>query len=451
MRVHWFSPLPPARTDIANYTRRILRPLAAQAKVTLWTDAHEVPSDLKAHATIRQWDDGPNWSELNRADAVFYNFGNDGRFHSWILDTARAHPGIAILHDTNLHEFLAYYFRVRLNGPGEYVRLLERYHGSQAREDGIQVIAGPREAHELAPLYPLTNYFIELANGVVVHNPEAARPLAEQARRPVLSLPLPYGSENEIREPRLYSPRREHEPRHIILFGFLHGENRRLIPFLEAFARLPDQTRFTLTLAGEYPNEGAIRTHLKRLSIKAPCRMLGFLDESTLSTELDRADLAINLRYPTRGEASGSQLRIWNHSLSSLVTRSGYYATLPTDAVAFVRPEHEASDIINHLEALASDPARYREMGLRGHSYLKTYHTSERYVERLLDFAKTVQDSKAAGSLERTALSIADRHLASLPDAYLQRHIASVLARQAHRIASHPNPAQAQAIPNDRT
>ena len=36
--IHWFSPLPPARTDIAEYTRRILPALNREAQVILWTD-----------------------------------------------------------------------------------------------------------------------------------------------------------------------------------------------------------------------------------------------------------------------------------------------------------------------------------------------------------------------------------------------------------------------------
>ena len=38
MRLNWFSPLPPARTEIANYTVRLLPALCASCDVTLWTD-----------------------------------------------------------------------------------------------------------------------------------------------------------------------------------------------------------------------------------------------------------------------------------------------------------------------------------------------------------------------------------------------------------------------------
>ena len=63
------------------------------------------------------------------------------------------------------------------------------------------------------------------------------------------------------------------------------------------------------------------------------------------------------------GEASVSQLQIWDHALPSLVTKVGWYACLPAETVAFVRPDHEIIDIHAHLRAFLSEPWRYAQMG----------------------------------------------------------------------------------------
>ncbi len=91
----------------------------------------------------------------------------------------------------------------------------------------------------------------------------------------------------------------------------------------------------------------------------------GFVPAEDLEAALTSAHLAINLRFPTMGEASVSQLQIWDHALPSLVTRVGWYATLPQETVAFVRPEHEITDIQAHLHAFVDDPGRYAHMGRR--------------------------------------------------------------------------------------
>ena len=75
----------------------------------------------------------------------------------------------------------------------------------------------------------------------------------------------------------------------------------------------------------------------------------GYVSEAELEAALDDADLAVNLRYPTMGEASGSQLRIWDHALPSLVThyrrlRHAAAAT-PFSSCARNRSERTSSDI----------------------------------------------------------------------------------------------------------
>ena len=49
----------------------------------------------------------------------------------------------------------------------------------------------------------------------------------------------------------------------------------------------------------------------------------GYTPEKELNKVLEKSHLAINLRYPTMGEASGSQLRIWYHALPSSGDRRG--------------------------------------------------------------------------------------------------------------------------------
>jgi hypothetical protein len=72
------------------------------------------------------------------------------------------------------------------------------------------------------------------------------------------------------------------------------------------------------------------------------------------------------------GESSISQLQIWEHGLPSLVTAVGYYATLPEETVAFVRPSHELEDIQAHLRRFLADPAAFSRMGLAGRRYLNS-------------------------------------------------------------------------------
>jgi hypothetical protein len=127
---------------------------------------------------------------------------------------------------------------------------------------------------------------------------------------------------------------------------------------------------------------------IDRLGLNALVNLRGFLPDGQVEQELSTAHLAVNLRYPSMGEASLSQMQFWDYGLPTLVTRTGWYASLPEDAIAFVRPEHEVADIQAHLRAFLADPAAFRAMGERGRQALKK-HDLGNYVDAMVQFASS--------------------------------------------------------------
>jgi hypothetical protein len=144
----------------------------------------------------------------------------------------------------------------------------------------------------------------------------------------------------------------------------------------------------------------------------------GFVPEETLITALDAAHLALNLRYPSAGEASASQLRIWNHALPSLVTRTGWYASLPEDVVAFVNPEHEVADLQEHWHAFLADPARFAPMGERGRRLLEQDHSPHAYVQTILDFITSPERLRLLASASLLAKRVGTEMSAWLTPTY---------------------------------
>ena len=378
MRIHWFSPLPPARTDIAHYTGRVLAALAARAEVTLWTTQPHWYSSLERHASVRRFD--PlyiPWPELNAADAVFYNIGNDARFHRGITMVSRRFPGFSILHDVLLHDSLSYDCRERGDRAG-YLEIMQSLYGERGRRDGELHWKGVLSLHQMGRIYSCTRYFLESSLGAIVHSGAAERGIGKEADVPVIRLPLPF--------PALRTSPRPHDappPWKLVVFGYL-GANRCIEQTLTALARLPDYP-FHLHIYGE--DRAGAAALAERLQVAGRVTIHGFVPEPELDRALASSHLAINLRYPTKGEASGSQLRIWSHALPSLVTRVGWYAELPRDTVSFVRPDYLVEDLCAHLRAFAGRPAGYAESGMRGHDYFVERHSPTAYAAKIVDLA----------------------------------------------------------------
>lgn len=396
MKLNWFSPLPPASTDIAHYTTRVLAALCERAEVVLWTDRREWDGALSKHAQVRFFEPAHiAWEELNRADMSIYHIGNNPLFHGAIWQISRQHPGIVVLHDERLHHFFDGLYRVQWRDLPSYLAVMEEYYGEEGRRAGEACFrSDARNIDEMAERYPLTSLALENALGVVAHTRATYEKLAKENRWPIAYLPLPFSAgpnANEENPPSRISNKNDASTYRLVVFGYL-GRNRRLEQLLEALASFPSKERFRLDIYGQVLiDQRHLRARLRSLGLKHLVTLHGYVPEEELDEALAHSHLAINLRYPTMGEASGSQLRIWKHALPSLVSRVGWYSTLPAEAVAFVEPEREVTDIQKHLKAFLDDPARFCAMGEAGRRVLVEQHAPELYAQAIVDFVSHTQ------------------------------------------------------------
>jgi hypothetical protein len=168
----------------------------------------------------------------------------------------------------------------------------------------------------------------------------------------------------------------------------------------------PNVELFRLDIYGQIWDSEYIRTQIETLGLRGVAHLHGFVPEEELDAALAAAHLAVNLRTPSMGEASGSQLRIWDHALPTLVSQVAWYAKLPEDAVAFVRPEHEVMDIQRHLSAFLADPGRFVAMGAQGRRFLEEHHRPELYAEALIDFVTEVQSFSPQAAAYELAIRV---------------------------------------------
>ena len=375
-RLNWFSPLPPAHTDIAHYTLRTIPWLARSCDVVVWTDRHYWPPEIETYAEVRRWG-GASWFDVNRADVTVFHLGNNPRFHAWIWDVARRCPGIMVLHDARLGEFFAGYLLETGGGEAAYLAAVQRYHGAAAIAHAERFLRGEASPGTLGDSIPLTALALSRARGAIVHTRTAWEHVKTLARCPVLQLELPFPA-GPAPKPRAWDGTLR-----LIVFGYLSA-NRRLEAVLEAMARFPRRDRLQLDVLGEIPNRDALGETVRALGLGDVVHLHGFALESELDEALDRAHLAINLRYPTMGEASGSQLRIWSRALASVVSNTGWYADLPSDSVWFVDPAQEVADLHAHFNHALDDPDDLRAMGEAGRRHLVERHDPALYAQELL-------------------------------------------------------------------
>jgi glycosyltransferase involved in cell wall biosynthesis len=297
-----------------------------------------------------------------------------------------------------LHDFFINVYRDRDDYKG-YLTQMEHYYGSSGRKFAETIWEGTFPPGYGVADYPLTRLALENALAVLVHTREAFDALRQENRRPAAFAPLPYAGASVWTEKE-----KDKFPYRLILFGHI-GYNRRCEAVLQALATFPDNECFRLDIYGQVWNIPDLYSRISDLDLEGKVIIHGFVSDAELQSALASAHLALNLRYPTMGESSFSQLQIWEHALPSLVTPVGWYAELSRDTVAFVRPDQEVSDIKEHLKAFLDDPKKFAQMGRNGRRQLEEQHSPTRYVQVLKDLVHQARNFEAIA----TAHSLAER------------------------------------------
>ena len=392
MKIAWFSPLPPQHTEIANHTERLVPELRfANHEVRFFTEGPDgFLESGRNHLYPVALGDTPTdlLLTLNQIDLPIYNLGNHPGFfaRTWFLSQAK--PGVVILHDFKLHHFYEGIFRTHLADKERYLRSLWAHYGRVGYDAGLAYWQQKISIDFMAQHFPMTEWAIHHALALVVHTPHALETLTRLTRTPVQMIPLahvpqalerPAPSADDLDVDGSFALARRVR---LILFGYLNV-NRRVVEFLTALAAMPERDRFEVQLVGTLENRHDVETAIETLGLRGQVTLSGYVPEAELETVLDRADMAINLRFPTMGEASASQLRIWDHALPSLVTCTEGYATLPSDTVFFVQPGNESADIQGHLRHFLQRPLDFHRSGQRGRRWLLEHHLPSMYVSRL--------------------------------------------------------------------
>lgn len=426
-RVHWVSPLPPAETDIAHYTARILPELAKAVDLTLWTDAEEWDPALERHCPVHRLNlDGALPRRLvgeNRgpgSDVVFLNIGNSWVFHTGILALARRIPSVIVLHDMAIQEMVFDTIRFAGGNPETYLQDMRRWYGSEGEECARKVLNGELMAHELGRTMPGFELALDRAISVLSHTRIAYEAVTAREFLPAYLLDLPFA-------PSVHPPnpvRDESGPLRLVQFGYI-GPNRRLEEVLSVLADLSGEIDFRFDILGKVWAPGRVNALIAQLGLGDRVTQHGFVPEEELDAHLAKAHLVLNLRHPTMGEASGSQLRIWNARAASVVTDQGFYANLPDETVFKIPPGSEGTDLMALIRRFNADRTLGTAAGQKGRTRLEEYHTPTRYVAGIAEIATQAAADAATALRARSANRLMARSVA--PSRLLQRRLASRL------------------------
>jgi glycosyltransferase involved in cell wall biosynthesis len=366
MKVAYFSPLPPERSGIADYSAMLLPEL-------------EKRIDVQVVRRGRRWARRPDRS----ADVALYHVGNDPEHHSWIVEELRRRPGIVVLHDFVLHHLVAGMTVGGGDGDG-YLDAMQREAGAVGRMLAHGVIDGllPPAWERRAAEYPLTGEVLVQASGVIVHSAYVERLVREYGftgpvwRIPLAAWPMP----SKVSDADLPSDR-------LIVGSFGHLNPAKRVPqLLEGFRLLRERRPEALLLL-----VGSVASGVD-FELPEDALHFDYVAEDRLWSLLAATDVCVSLRYPTMGETSGIAVRALQAGRPQVVSDIGWFAELPAEVALKVPVGADEVEVLTtHLELLGGDSdlraamgAAARDLAEREHD---VGHVAEAYVAALEEAA----------------------------------------------------------------
>ena len=369
MKVAYYSPLPPSRSGIADYSALLLPELERRIDVEIVRPGR--------------------FRRPPKADVALYHVGNDPEAHGWIVEALRKRPGVVALHELVLHHLVAGITLARGDAAG-YLAAMERDHGLAGRLLAYGVLD-----NRIPPLwetrpqdFPLAGEILRLAESLVVHSSYVelgARAAGYEG--PIARIPHPAWT-HEAGPPRGDGL--------VGCFGHLN-ESKRIPQLYAAFARVRDRLPDARLLV-----VGGASSRLADLETPDGVTREGYVDEERLWSLMTACDVIVSLRSPTMGETSGTVIRALSIGRPLVVSDVGWFSELPDDVAVKVAPdEREVDALAGGLERLLREDDARAAMSAAAHELATTQHD----VGRVAELYVAALEEAAGGEAVRAAVT----------------------------------------------
>lgn len=348
MKVAFFSPFPPARSGIADYSESL---------------ASELQNLVELHRFSSR--DGFDPSAF---DLCVYQIGNNAD-HVAPYETALQTPGVVVLHEANLHHLICD-LTIRRQNWDAYVEEAAFDSGPDARAFALRV-----RNLEAGPDYdgvPMLRRLASSTRAAITHSQFVLDRFSQSGFSGPAAV-IPHGAallhpDRVLFRYRLGVPL---DTPLVGIFGHLKPY-KRIHESLRAFRRLrrelPDAK---LLLAGEPHPDLHLESTLAALGLDRHVLRPGALNLEDFNGAIGACDVILNLRYPTVGETSGTLMRAFGLARPVLVSDVGAFSELPAGTCLKIPVGGPEEDLLfEYLLLLLTAPDHAATLGRHAQSWV---------------------------------------------------------------------------------
>jgi glycosyltransferase involved in cell wall biosynthesis len=408
--IAFFSPLPPRKSGISDYSTFLLDELRKTYRIDLFHDAGYLPEPALRSSEFMSCDYRVFERIAASKDyhAIVYQMGNSW-YHGYMYPILLRHRGLVTLHDFSLAGFHLHYGHSRGLGKSFIAEELRRMYPEDAELIEEVLPSWPESWEEIVRDctrrgWYLNRRVLDAAACMVVHSPWCEAQVRASS---------PEYSDRVIVIPHGIHPRRTTDAERAAIrgrynlpgdalvvasFGFIHPD--KMSPqALDAFRTIAhEDPRALFVFVGEEADGGEVRRHSLALGLKDRVRFLGRQPAGAFAELISVTDVGVNLRLPpTNGETSGALLNLLAAGVPAVVTDVATFSDYPASVVRKVRWETEGPDgLLRAMHGLCTDRLAREALGQSAWSYVDDHHEWSRVARLYVDAIERCHEAQAA-------------------------------------------------------
>ena len=393
MRIAWVTPFSrrSAIGRVSATATQLLRERGHEVRVIRSEqDANDGSPIYSTRCPVSWWHDLSAHELEQRSDAVVLNIGDHYGFHAGVLAYIDAIPCVGIFHDFYLYDFFNRW--VVFNGFGESVhtREVRLVYGDAALEIADRAWRNEADVQCIADVMPMTEWQAGRCGAALAHSHFYFDRLAKSCPGPVAVTPLCFDA-------RDIAPLAGGRGDEVVVttIGILNP-NKCIEAIIRAIAssqKLKARCRYRLVGAIS-PGEKARLSALCEEVGYSRVDFLGEVDDATLTTELERADILSCLRRPVLEGASASAIEGMKSGRPIIVADAGFYSDLPDDLVFKVPRSIEVQAVAEVLERLVTSETLRRETSAKAKQWAMQNFRAETYVTAVENLLESFIEAK---------------------------------------------------------
>ena len=352
-KIAWLSPLPPQKSGIANYSYWLVRALRPHLDIDLYFDGSELAPDLKNDFDVYPTSAFPQ--RRHEYKHAVYHLGNNSMFHKEIYKLAWNYPSTIVLHDYNLSAFMHDSFYLQ----SDWRLYEEALHDRNGDSDTRKPSGFMARLRRNVGAFPMSHAVVNKSRKAIVHHRWVKDQFAQDAAVHV----IPHFSHIERRPTREqiadFKKRFRIKDDHflIVCLGFINTNKLPHLQVAVAEKLLANGYPVHWLFAGETaPEVKRLEAEVQASEYREDITFTGYLDDAAYFSAVFAADLAINLRNPSMGEASGTLMHALAAATPAIVSDVNQYKEFP-DRVCWKVPHdgNEAQLLYEYITVLLSN------------------------------------------------------------------------------------------------